>query len=303
MSKKGVEQRHSKTAILAALRRALANKEYKNERFGPDDLAEYFLPSHMKFFIKFKNIRIKVKNKMNKFLPGMHEYLIGRTAYFDSVFIDALKENIPQIVLLGAGYDTRAYRFAKLNNATKIFELDVATTQNRKKKCLKKARLNIPSHALFVPINFDKESLKTVLETAGYENDKKTLFLWEGVCYYLEPKSVDATLEFVSHSSHSESVIAFDYAISISEENINNYYGAKELAQTMRKYHSDERFKFVVNEGKMESFLEKRGLKVVNHLDNKEIEEKYLLDENGLLIGRITGSFRFVSASPNSKTP
>jgi len=272
MSKKGVEKRHSETAIFAALYRAIANKEFKNEGFGSDYLAEYFLPSHFKFFIKFKKIRVNVKNKSNKLTPGMYEYMLARTAFFDNVFIDALNKNIPQIVLLGAGYDTRAYRFAKLNNTTKIIELDIATTQNRKKKCLKKAQIDIPKHVTLVPINFNKESLKSVLEKAGYENSEKTLFIWEGVSYYLDPESVDATLEFVNNSSHNESVIAFDYAISISEENINNYYGVKKFAQSWRKHRSDELFRFAIDEGKIESFLEQRGLKIVNHLDNREIE-------------------------------
>lgn len=300
MSKKGVEKRHSETAIFAALYRAVANKEFKNKRLGPDYLAEYFLPSHFKFFIKFKKIRVNVKNKSNKLTPGMYEYMLARTAFFDNVFIDSLNKNIPQIVLLGAGYDTRAYRFAKLNNITKIFELDIATTQNRRKKCLKKAQIDIPKHVRLVPINFSEESLKNVLEKAGYENNEKTLFIWEGVSYYLEPESVDATLEFVNNSSHNESVIAFDYAISISEENINNYYGVKEFAQTWRKHRSDELFRFAIDEGKIESFLEQRGLKIVNHLDNREIEKTFLLNENGSLIGQINGSFRFAMASPNN---
>jgi hypothetical protein len=54
MSKKGVEQKPSETAIVAALHRAIANKEFKNERFGPDYLAEYFLYPHFRFFLKFK---------------------------------------------------------------------------------------------------------------------------------------------------------------------------------------------------------------------------------------------------------
>ena len=302
MSKKGVEKRHSETAIFAALYRAIANKEFKNEGFGSDYLAEYFLPSHFKFFIKFKKIRVNVKNKSNKLTPGMYEYMLARTAFFDNVFIDALNKNIPQIVLLGAGYDTRAYRFAKLNNTTKIIELDIATTQNRKKKCLKKAQIDIPKHVTLVPINFNKESLKSVLEKAGYENSEKTLFIWEGVSYYLDPESVDATLEFVNNSSHNESVIAFDYAISISEENINNYYGVKKFAQSWRKHRSDELFRFAIDEGKIESFLEQRGLKIVNHLDNREIEKMFLLNENGSSIGQITGWFRFALASPNNKS-
>jgi len=302
MSKKGVEKRHSETAIFASLYRAVANKEYKNEKLGSDYLAEYFLPSHFKFFTKFKKIRVNVKNKSNKLTPGIYEYTLARTAFFDNAFIDALNKNIPQIVLFGAGYDTRAYRFAKLNNTTKIIELDIATTQNRKKKCLKKAQIDIPKHVTLVPIDFNKESLKNVLENAGYENNEKTLFIWEGVSYYLEPESVDATLAFVNQSSHNESVIAFDYAISISEENINNYYGVKEFAQTWRKHRSDEFFRFAIDEGKIESFLEQRGLKMVNHLNNREIEKTCLLNENESLIGQITGSFRFVMASPINKS-
>lgn len=301
MSKKGVEQKHSETAIFAALHRAIANKEFRNERFGSDYLAEYFLPSHFKFFIKFKKIRANVKNKFNKFLPGLHEYVIARTAFFDGIFIDALNKSIPQIVLLGAGYDSRAFRFAKLNSATKIIELDIAPTQNRKKKCLKKAQIDIPKHVTIVPINFNKESLKDILEKAGYDSHEKTLFLWEGVSYYLDSESVDATLEIVSHTSHNESVIAFDYAISISEENLNSY-GVKEFFQTMKKHHANEELMFAINEGKIESFLEQRGLKLVNHLGNKEIEKTFLLNENGSLLGQITGSFRFAMASPN-KSP
>lgn len=302
MSKKGVEKRHSETALFAALYRAVANREFKNERLGPDYLAEYFLPPLYKFLIKFKKIRATIRNKSKKLTPGVYEYMLARTGFFDNVFMDALKENIPQIVLLGAGYDTRAYRFEKLNSATRVIELDIATTQNRKKKCLKKAHIDIPRHVRLVPIDFNKESLKSVLETAGYENNERTLFIWEGVSYYLDPESVDATLEFVNNSSQKESVIAFDYAISISEENINNYYGVKEFAQTWRKHRSNELFRFATDEGEIESFLEQRGLRIVSHLDNKEIEKTFLLNENGSLMGQITGSFRFAMASPMNKS-
>lgn len=298
MSKKGVEQKHSETAIMAALHRTLANKEFKTQRFGPDYLAEYFLPAHFRFFLKFKKVRINARDKLNRFMPGLYEYMIGRTAFFDTIFLSALKENIPQIVLLGAGYDTRPYRFAEVNNTTKIIELDIETTQKRKIKCLKKTGISIPKHVTLVPIDFNKESLKTVLEKAGYEQHKKTLFIWEGICYYLTPESVDATLEFVYRSSNKESVIAFDYAVSISEDTINNYYGVKEFTQSWKKHHANEVFRFTIDEGKIESFLAQRDLKIINHLDNSEIEKRFLLKENGSLIGHITGLFRFAEASP-----
>jgi methyltransferase (TIGR00027 family) len=300
MSKKGVEQKHSETAIYTALLRAIANKEFGSEKFGPDYLAQYFLPPHFRFFVGLKKIRAKVKRKFNKFSPGMNEYIIARTAYFDSVFMDALNEKVPQIVICGAGYDSRAYRFSNLAAATNIFELDAATTQHRKKKCLRKAKVNIPKSVTFVPINFNRESLRDVLGKAGFDHHKKTVFLWEGVTYYLEAESVDATLNFVSQCLHHETFILFDYIISTSAED-SDYYGAKEFLQTMKKQHGRERLMFAIEEGKIESFLKHRGLRMVENLNNEDIEKKILLDENGILMGKITGLFRFLMASKLQK--
>jgi len=297
MVEKSVGQKPSKTALFAALHRAIANKEYQNERFGSDFLAEFFLPSNFRFFIQFKKVRANVKKKFHEAFPGLHEYMIARTAFFDRVFSDALNHKIPQIVLLGAGYDSRAYRYAKLNLATKIMELDIGPTQNRKKQCLKKAHIDISEQVTLVPINFDKESIKNALEKAGYENDKETLFIWEGVSYYLNAEAAGKTLEFASQSLHNESTIAFDYAISESEENINQY-GVKEFSLSMKEHHQDESILFTIDEGKIEYYLEQRGLKIVSHLDNAEIEREFLVNENESSIGRVVSHLRFVLASP-----
>ena len=109
---------------------------------------------------------------------------------------------------------------------------------------------------------------------------------------------MDSTLEFVSQNLHPESAVAFDYVISISSENIDKYYGVREFSQTMQEHHADEQLLFSIDEGKTESYLAGRGLKIVNHLDNKEIESEFILAEDGSLLGPITGHFRFVLASP-----
>lgn len=158
--------------------------------------------------------------------------------------------------------------------------------------------IDIPRQVTFAPIDFNTEPLKNTLEAAGYRHEEKTLFLWEGVSYYLEPQSVDATLEFVNRFSHGESVIAFDYAIPISEENIDRYYGVKQFAHTWKKHRSNELFKSAIDENQLGAFLGKRGLKILNHLDNREIEKTYLLNEGGSPVGQITGAFRFAMASP-----
>jgi methyltransferase (TIGR00027 family) len=294
----GVEQKPSETAFFAALRRALAHREYQNQQFGPDDLAEYFLPAHFRFFLRFQKIRTNTKERLNGFFPGLNEMMIARTAYFDGLFVDALKQGTPQIVLLGAGYDSRPYRFARENQGTQIFELDIAPTQDQKVKCLRRAHIDIPPEVKFVPVNFNTQPLKAVLAQAGYDSNQKTFFSWEGVSYYLDAGSVDATLAFVSQKVHPDSTIAFDYTVTLTDQNIDRYYGAEQFAQTMREAHQQEELTFSIAEGAIETFLDSRDLKLVEHLDSQQIEQRFLTGADGKLIGPMTGHFRFVLAAP-----
>ena len=299
ISKRRLKTSHSKTALLTAFYRAVGNKEFQNRKFGSDYLAEIFLPFYVRFLIKSKRMRAKAKDKDQIRMPGVFEYVMARTAFFDEVFIAALNEAIPQIVLLGAGYDTRAYRFADLNKYSRIIELDNAATQNRKKRCLKNFKIQIPERVAHISMDFNKDSLKDVLQCAGYEDDRKTLFIWEGVCMYLEAKSVDTILAFVTDSSHRQSAIAFDYAITISDDNRHKYYGAGEIIRIMKKSRSNELFKFTIDEDKIEPFFNQRGLNIVRHLNPIQIEKSSLLREYGTPIGRPNGMFRFVIASPD----
>jgi hypothetical protein len=69
----GVKQKPSETALITALRRTIADKEYQGSRFGPDYLAEYFLPPHFRFFLKFRKIRTNTKEKLDTAFPGLAE--------------------------------------------------------------------------------------------------------------------------------------------------------------------------------------------------------------------------------------
>jgi O-methyltransferase involved in polyketide biosynthesis len=110
--------------------------------------------------------------------------------------------------------------------------------------------------------------------------------------------SVKRTLEYVAQCSNKKSVIAFDYSISVPEEDRSKYYGVNEFMKSMKEHHANEELVSTIKHGETESFLMDRGLRMIEHLDNKGIELKYLVDDNGSLIGRITENFRFVLASP-----
>ncbi len=289
-------QKPSKTAILAAFHRTLAHLEFDSEVHGPDHLASCFLPPFKRFILTFKFIRNLVKAKLNKVIPGMDELMIARTAFYDGQFKDALNKQFPQIVLLGAGYDTRAQRFDHLNSGTRIFELDTPSTQNHKKICLEKADVTIPEHLTFVSADLNRESIPGVLEKTGFNSHQKTLFIWEGVTMYLEPVSVDSTLESICRFSNPDSIVAFDYLVTIPEGEINHWYGASQLFQMMKKQYGDEKFIFSIDSGKIRDFLEPRGLKVVEDLDSRALEKRFLTQKDGSLIGNMMAAYGVVTA-------
>ena len=184
--KRTVESQPSETAIHVAFCRALAACDPRDDpRSGP--FGDALLTEEMKRALGNPAARAMVIRTITSPLYG---YLIARTAFIDQVFKKELRGGIAQIVFLGAGYDTRAYRFHQDLGTRRLFELDIATTQNRKKELLEKANIPTPPQLALVPIDFKTENLAEVLVKAGFSPNPRTLFLWEGVMYYLPAPTV-----------------------------------------------------------------------------------------------------------------
>ena len=282
-----VEKRASDTAMFAAIHRFISSLEKHPNFKGPDHLAKLFVPSKAKFFLSFAFIRRYVRKKLTKMVPGTHEYIVARTKYFDDLFKQALTDNIPQVVFLGAGYDTRSIRFKDSVRETKIFELDVPTTQKQKKDLLLKAGISVPEQLSFVPINFNKESLQNVLSNAGYDKSQKSFFIWEGVTYYLPEETVKNTLGIIKNHSGAGSTVAFDYFYKSIVQGKSDFYGAKEIIKEVSK--SGEPFQFGIDQGKIESFLVENGFDMLSHHTPEEFEKTYLYADNGKLFGKMYG--------------
>jgi methyltransferase (TIGR00027 family) len=290
--KSSLEKQASGTAMATAFMRALAAYDPRKEIRGNDYLAEIFLEEEQKRPLKDPAIRAWVMK--NRIAPGAYEFMIARTAFFDRIVEQALKENIEQVVLLGAGYDSRPYRFAGFIQDTKIFELDAKPTQDRKRECLQQAEISMSEKISFVPINFVTDNLRERLMETGYSPEQKALFIWEGVTYYLSSEVVDNMLALVRSNSPSGSSISFDYA-SLSGEALNEE-GAKELRKHMQVRYSNEPTKFGIQAGKIEAFLAERGFEVVEHLTAAEMNEKYLSVPGSSDLGKVPSLFCLVYA-------
>ncbi len=286
----------SGTAMATAFMRALAAHDPGIASEEKDGLAEIFLDEEHKKPLMDPVARTWVMK--NRLTPGAYEFMIARTAFFDQIFRKALQAPVGQIVLLGAGYDSRPYRFGEHIQKTRIFELDQAETQQRKKDCLLRAKIPISSRIRFVPVNFETDDWGRELGSAGYLPREQTLFLWEGVTYYLSSEAVDRMLAFVGSNSPAGSFLAFDYAC-LSEATLNEDQ-ARDLRERMRSQYSGERTRFGIPAGEIESFMTARGFGIIEHLTADEMSERFLAGQ-GNAAGKVPSLFCLVHAEVRSR--
>ncbi|WP_338037361.1 class I SAM-dependent methyltransferase [Methanosarcina spelaei] len=182
------------------------------------------------------------------------------------------KKGLEQLVILGAGYDTRAYRIEGLRKL-KIFEVDHPDTQSTKMERLKKAFGSLPDHVVFVSTDFETETLGQRLLNSGFDKSKKTLFIMEGLVMYLPPESIDDTLFFIVKNSGKGSTILFDYY----PESVVDGTCELELGKNIRKFmiQQGEPLKFGIKEGMVETFLAERGFSRVQNVTAEEYKKMY----------------------------
>lgn len=284
----------SASALNVARCRAIAAHDTRPAIQGQDYLAEVFLDEAGRQSLTNPVVFPLILKKLDAFSPGAYEYFIARTAYLDQIVKQAFADHRAQIVFLGAGYDTRAYRFADLIGAARVFELDEAVTQAHKRAVLQAANIASPAQLTFVALDFTVDDLAEKLRQAGYDPTAQTLFIWEGVTYYLPPATVNATLDFIRSNSARGSRVAFDYMLP--EAQCEGRFGAQQARAGMRSLYTSEPLHFDLDEAQISTFLAQRGFELVEHLSADEMQTRYLMLPDGTPAGHMLDLFRLVQA-------
>jgi methyltransferase (TIGR00027 family) len=181
-------------------------------------------------------------------------------------------------VILGAGYDSRAYRFDKMKEQLKVFEVDHPATQADKLAKVRGIFGTIPTHVTFVPVDFNVQTLEKRMPESGYDRALITLFIWQGVTMYLTTKAVDDTLKFVVQHSVPESAIVFDY---VYRDVLDGDQKHNEIRNMCRyRFMTGEGLTFGINEGMIEAFLIERGFHQVRDMDANGLKQAYFTGKN-----------------------
>lgn len=142
-------------------------------------------------------------------VPAIELWLGLRTARLDHVVVRLMSDDVRQIVILGAGLDTRAVRLAR--PGVRFFEVDQPGSQHDKRERVRGLEDYDLGAATYVSCDFEREDFFDRLLAEGFDADVPTLFVWEGVTYYLHEPAVRATLRTIATRTHPRSVVAFDF--------------------------------------------------------------------------------------------
>ncbi len=201
-------QRVSNTAIGAATCRLIEQYQPEDIRLFHDPLVKELVGTPIRVLMRLASMRKLAIQQMDAITPGIYGVQIARTRFIDDAVQDALAQGIEQVVILGAGLDTRAYRLAGMEHA-RVFEVDLPSVQEAKKKRLRSHFGRLPEQVTFLPIDFETQSLEAVFSGTSFS---PAIFVWEGVTQYLAEEAVRRTLAFVGQSAPG-SILVFTYVL------------------------------------------------------------------------------------------
>jgi methyltransferase (TIGR00027 family) len=265
------KQTVSRTALGAAICRMIEQYQPEKIRLFDDPVAKELVGSTIKFLMQFSGMRNLTIQQTDAVAKGIYGVEVCRTRYIDDVVQSAISQGIQQVVILGAGYDTRPYRLPKAESI-KVFEVDLPAVQDDKKKKLQKYLGRLPEHVTFIPLDFDTQTLETVFFGKSFNLAKPAVFIWEGVTQYISEEAVRQTFAFLGKSAPG-GIIVFTYVLKSIIERRSTIPDANHMMDVVAKQSP---WIFGIEPSGIQDFLKPYHLALVADVGNSDYQEKYL---------------------------
>jgi methyltransferase (TIGR00027 family) len=266
----------SQTAQTVAFARAIESLQPREKALFEDPYATRFLGRDGLWMLRL--LRGGLSRRLALYCidqigPGLLPYGIARTAFIDEALAAALRRGMLQVVILGAGYDTRALRTPSIETAV-VYEVDHPDTQAVKRARLGKDIEAIQERVRFVDIDFDRQDLGERLNSAGFRFDWPSFVIWEGVTQYLPAEAVDATLRTVATMKRGSEIV-FTYMDRALIEGTRSFPGGRRLVFAVRLF--GEPFRFGLAPAEVASFLGERGCELLEDIGGDELSARYFI--------------------------
>lgn len=261
----------SRTALGAAICRLIEQYQPAPTRLFDDPVVAALVGRPLRILLRFATMRRLTIQQTEAVAPGIYGTQVCRTRAIDDIAQAALTQGIAQVVLLGAGYDTRPYRLPQMGRAM-TFEVDLPGIQAEKRARLQRYLGRLPDHLTFIPIDFERQRLEEAFAGTALRSSLPTLFVWEGVTQYLTEAAVRQTLAFVG-SAASGSVLVCTYVLQSIIERRSDIPGVERL---MAQLAQQAPWRFGLEPDQIPAFLAPYHLRLVDNIGTREYQERYL---------------------------
>jgi methyltransferase (TIGR00027 family) len=286
----------SRTSIYVAAGRAVGAREPDPAARNPDYLAERLLGDPAALDLDHPAVRalsLGYDDAMKDVeVVSNVRMMTIRTRFIDEALERAIAGGATQVVVLGAGFDSHAYRCRDLLAQVRVFEVDRPATQALKKQRVNDVLGGPPVNLTYVAIDFQHEDLPGVLTRHGYDPARRTFFIWEGVTMYLPEAAVRDTLRFVAtHPPGSAIVFDFVYRAMVDMlariDIANVPQAAKPFVERFLNLTRDEPWVFGVPVDAEREFLGEFGLELREAftIGGEESLKRYLTRADGTQVG------------------
>ena len=264
------------TAEGACALRAAGTTLRDPELRNPDYLAPDFIAPGLKttMLVKFPLLRRLTPRIFEAVLPGAFWFELARTHHMDEVLLNEVSAGATQVVFLGAGLDSRAYRLQERLSSAALFEVDHPVTAAVKAERLEAIFGGMPEHVHYVHVDFNTEHVGERLAVHGFDEKARSIVLWSGVSMYLEPEGVAESLRWFASGTGPGSAICFDYVWKEMIDGDDSFHGAPELRKRLTS--GGEPLKFGIPRGKAREFVAGFGLELEEDLGPEDAHERLL---------------------------
>jgi methyltransferase (TIGR00027 family) len=246
------------------------------------------------FAARFRLLHPLVIRAGERETPGALGYSIGRIHCMDAVVRREAAAGLDRIVILGAGYDTRAYRMRDSLAGVQVVEVDHPATQHEKRARLAKALGTEPADVTFVEVDFTHQNLLERLADHGHDPSMRTLFILSGVAMYIPAAAVFELFDQVAAHTSPRTSLLFDYVFEQAYTNPESYYGASKGMTVVAG--KGEEMRSGIAEGEVEAVLAAHRLRLDSHIGPDELEARYLRRADGSTFLRPFGYFGIAHA-------
>lgn len=250
-----------------------------------DYLARYLLPWHLRLTVEVPPLRRVVVGFFDRYIRGLYGTHLARTRAFDLAIASALNEGTRQLVVLGAGLDSRAFRLAAKYGA-RTWELDLPANQQTKRRVLARQNLNAPQ-VTYLASDLASEDWPAALKASGFDAHQPTVWLLEGVSMYLDRPVFESVLAAISSLSAPKSSFHFDFYAQDAFDHPERYPGAQRHFQFMAR--RGEPYRLGLDPERLSTLAGEHGFSLSDHLSPYTLDARFLTDEAGAFVCRSFG--------------